>query len=386
MSTKDIYDYQLGDDVSSRIQAASDALSSEEYQLGRPVTRKHPHRLMRLPRTWEDKLLIRHVNRKLRLALKVALPNRHTITAQIAKLLQSDAPLRIIRTDIRKFFDSVDVEETLQSILISGYLRQREEDVLQSVHNEWGHVSKKGLPWGIPLSSTFAELALRDFDHTVVRIPGVLYFRRFVDDIIIIAPAKAEISLKQLEEALPSGLKFSPDKTDDIVESTSTNNKCQNVFDYLGYHFERTLLKRKNSYTPQVEISISERKIERLAKRIELVAHEFRKERSLRNLTGRIRMLTGNYLISKAGHPKPIPVGIYFNYPMINNFEGLDRLDRALHRQLIALRIYIRQHGYPTSRVRPLMKYSFRIGHNRRIKHRFSVADLQQFRAAWAYD
>lgn len=122
MATKDVYDYQLGSNMSLRILQASETLSADDYQLGLPVVRKTPDRLLRLPRTWEDKLLIRHVNRKLRLALNVDPPNRHSIVSQIATLLRSDVPLRILRTDIRKFFDTVRIEETIQTVLKDGCL------------------------------------------------------------------------------------------------------------------------------------------------------------------------------------------------------------------------------------------------------------------------
>lgn len=219
----------------------------------------------------------------------------------------------------------------------------------------------------------------------IQRTPGVLYYRRYVDDIIVIAPSKSSFSIPDLEELLPTGLKFAPEKTYDIIENPPNGGSCTNTFDYLGYRFDRSLAQKKRRYDPKVLIGISDKKLDRLEARIRLVGREFRRDQNYRDLTGRLRMLTGNYFIKKAGHPKPIPVGIYFNYPKLDDFSGLDRLDKALQDQMISLRLYSRKSGLPTSALKGLMKYSFKMGHNRRIKHRFSVSDIRKFRSAWAY-
>ncbi len=251
MASKDVYDYNLGADIDSRIQLASVRLGSPDYALSLPLVRRLPNRMLRLPRTWEDKLLIRHVNRKICRIYKINPPNRHTIVSQVASLLRSDVTLRIIRTDIKSFFDNANIDRIIQQILKAGRLRQREDDVLCAIRDSWNPRGGTGLPWGVSLSSTLAELILADFDRSVVRTPGVLYFRRFVDDIVVIAPSRSAFSCAELENLLPEGLSFGPNKTSDLTETLVNDGSIISEFDYLGYRFFRTLRKKSGATAPK---------------------------------------------------------------------------------------------------------------------------------------
>ena len=57
-----------------------------------------------------------------------------------------------------------------------------------------------GLPRGLNISATLAELYMKDFDHNIVTTDGVFYYSRFVDDIIIFS--YKEITLDYLNKIL----------------------------------------------------------------------------------------------------------------------------------------------------------------------------------------
>lgn len=100
------------------------------------------------------------------------------------------------------------------------------------------NAERKGLPRGICFSSYLAEIYLRSFDESVKNMDGVLFYRRYVDDILIltIKPAMPLDTSKQIEETINKiGLELHHGEKSMVAEIYEGCDKC--VFDYLGYKF-----------------------------------------------------------------------------------------------------------------------------------------------------
>lgn len=387
MRDKDIYDYRLNTPftIDERIDQAAIALNSGTFQIHSPKIRRRDDKLMCFPAIWEDKLYLRHVNQKLELAYKVRTTNRSSIIKQICSLLKSDAPMRILRTDVKSFYRSISIESLITQISRDGFMRYEEMRAIETVLRASQNGAMKGLPWGLSISSTLAEIAMQEFDHSVWKIAGLFYYRRFVDDIIAVSPCSAYQLLSQFESILPKPLRLGAEKTKETEEIISKTQPHQTSFQYLGYAFERDLSIKKGKNIVETRVSIAPSKIERMITRIDLSIARYKEDGNLTVLRGRLKMLTGNYYIRKSGHPDPIPVGIFYNYKFIDDVKDLMVLDKHLRGKLVALRIFNRSRGAGQICIKSLFVLSFESGWKDRISHRFSRDRLNKYRSVWIY-
>lgn len=385
MKDKDVYDYQLDTNcsITARIDQASLVLNSVQYQIDAPTLKKKGPTYIYHPSRWEDKVYLRHVTKRLRLIYRIRVPDRNTIIKQVCHILNSDAPLNILRTDIEKFYRNVSIDSLICKINRDGFLRHHEIQAITILLSGSQNSITRGLPWGLSISSALAEIAMGEFDQSLLSIEGLFYYRRFVDDIIAFSPVCTNRILPSVKRVLPTPLKLGEDKTKEIVEFVdgSTNN-----FEYLGYGFKRSISKRKSKREVKLQVGIAPSKIDRMKKRIDLTIAKFCKDGNWEDLRGRIRMLTGNYHIKRSNHANPIPVGIYYNYRFITDTNDLITLDSYLKKNLISLRIHLRKKGKDIKRIKILFGLSFLIGYKNRIFHRFSESKIKRYRQAWSHE
>lgn len=98
------------------------------------------------------------------------------------------------------------------------------------------HADKFGIPQGTPISSTFSNLYLLDFDEQInkfCRQVGGIY-RRYSDDILLVIPLEAMNAAEYavLEAIKLEKLNIQPAKTDIVWIDKSSIEK----FQYLGFH------------------------------------------------------------------------------------------------------------------------------------------------------
>lgn len=390
MLARDVYDDGLngGGSVEDRIALAVETLNAPTFEISAPVLRKHRDVFVLQPGTWEEKLYLRHVCRKLKLAYKIRPTDRNTVIRQIRSILQSDSALRILRTDVKSFYRSIDVDPLVASMNRDGLLRFEELRAIETVMRTARERHIKGLPWGLSVSAVLAEVAMRQFDSEIWRINGLFYYRRFVDDIIVIAPASCAPLLPEVQKLLPQPLRLSSVKTREIFEEFSAIHSTTS-FEYLGYRFTRDLKLTGSKRTMQAATFMAPSRVERMKMRVDLSIEQFKKDGNFFDLTGRLKMLTGNYTIKKPRHPSPIPVGIYYNYRFIDNHDSLKILDQHLRQHLVALRILLRKQGKSYSQLKKLLKLSFLRGWDdcrlkSRFRHRISKARISKYRKIWA--
>jgi hypothetical protein len=264
-------------------------------------------------------------------------------------------------------------------------MRHEEMRAIETVLRASQNGAMKGLPWGLSISSTLAEVAMQQFDHSVWKIAGLFYYRRFVDDIIAVSPYSNCQLLSKFESILPKPLRLGAEKTKETEEIISKTQPHQTTFQYLGYAFERNLSIKKGKTIVETRVFIAPNKIERMIKRIDLSIAKYKEDGNFADLRGRLKMLTGNYYIRKSGHPEPIPVGIFYNYKFIDDANDLAILDKHLRSKLIALRIFARNRDAGQICIKSLFLLSFERGWKDRICHRVSRDRITRYRSVWIY-
>ncbi|MBB5033439.1 antiviral reverse transcriptase Drt3a [Prosthecobacter vanneervenii] len=385
MRQQDVRTYQLGDsedEVLKQVLLARDSLNSPTYSLGLNKPFLKGQELVFEPARLEDKLFLRYLNGRLRRFYKITPPNRNAIVRQLSVILKSDAYLNFVRADIKRFFRTINFRWLIERLRMDGFLSALELNTIIQIEHFSSKFHALGIPWGLSISSTLAEIFLLEFDEKLRETKQVYYYRRFVDDMILVASENAQNILDRITEVLESqSLKLNKIKTIAVSESHTVPIKL----DYLGYQFTRALQKSKKP--ADVTISISKSKCERLRQRIIESFSDFYKNGDWFLLRDRIKSLTGNYTINKSAHSSPIRTGIFYNYSEITTAKTqLAEIDEFLRLRFVRLRAFLNRRGRvrQAQQIKSLMKYSFVIGWEKRILHRFSQLRLQQISTAWS--
>lgn len=318
--------------------------------------------------------VMKQLQRNVHRLYKVKQSDRASISAATKDALSSRFPLEIVRTDISKFYESIDRNRLLLKLdhdqLLSLSSKRFIRQLLDAYQRESGALS--GIPRGVGVSAYLAELYIRPFDERVRALPGLVAYHRYVDDIVaIFARPPSGCSLDYTAEiaaaAVERGLTLNPHKTKSFASSSSTAR-----FEYIGYRYDRT------KGTCVVKPSGS--KIRKYRFRIQKTFEAYHKERPRserkagRQLVSRIMYLTGNTKLSNS--KSHAVTGIYYNNSAATDTRSFQQLDLYLHRKLSTI-------SSAQLRAR-LMPFSFCRGFDQRKFHRFSTRKIATIVGAWA--
>ena len=316
----------------------------------------------------EDFVALRVVDHYLRRIYKVRQSDRSRIVRELKVILEDSSDLELRKLDIRAFYESISCDELINQIrsdMILGYKGIRMLETLVERAQEAGVV---GLPRGIGVCATLAELVGRRIDRYVSNIEGVYYAARYVDDIILVTErrrhAVVETSLRDLWTRLH--LDVNPDK------AVSVELDAAPRFCYLGYEF--TIGSRPNPGAPRaITVRIAPSKLRKQKTRICRAFHRFTRDKSFGLLLARLRYLSGSQLISRTENGLLFSGNVY-NYREITEPDCLDALD-ALVRNIAAGRRRLGRIVAPqlsSDQVKRLESISFRHAYERNLKVRFT--------------
>lgn len=193
---------------------------------------------------------------------RLQMNSRHSIIKQLLGILAMNSPFSIIRTDINCFFESIDTDDLLKKLEETSLPKSQITAIKKLLDTCKDQFDISGVPRGIGISSYLAELYLKEIDTIYKVKPNVVYYNRFVDDIIIVV-SESEMGKTISADSIKSSfftdiekLKLTLHDGDnkDTLISPKENSICS--FEYLGYEFKFDK-KRKLS------LSISTSKINR---------------------------------------------------------------------------------------------------------------------------
>ncbi|WP_412873822.1 antiviral reverse transcriptase Drt3a [Curtobacterium poinsettiae] len=300
---------------------------------------------------------------------------RQSIIANVTRVLDSNIPKLVIRTDFERFYENIDhrmLRRRLAQDFLSPTFRGLVEALLQETHAILG--TDRGLPTGVGLSAKLAEYFLADFDRQMSGIPRTLYYGRYVDDVVLIlgevkhGELDAGTELTRIgETARKNGLSLSSTKT--TVARTSPQWILA-PFELLGY---------KLSSGPRATVSLTDGRQDELKRRIDCVFSSWsncdqNNHGNRRLLIDRLRYLTGNFRL--ANNKRNAFIGIYFSNPHLRDADLLQDLDRHL---ATARNAAMLDPGLDV-----LVKtITFADGFESRRLHRFTSHQLRRVRRAW---
>jgi hypothetical protein len=298
----------------------------------------------------------------------------------------------VIRADIKEFFESIPQTILMCKLVEDGYLSSRTIKYIKRIlykYNEDTESDKHiGIPRGLAFSSYLAEIYLDSIDMRIRGIDGVYFYRRYVDDLIVMANTDDKCGLwEEMSQVFMSkGLVLHVESDKRYVGEWSGETDGES-FDYLGYHW---------SYAKEhLQLSIKEAKIKKYISLIDDIFETYirtshfcsrkantagckHKKDPLMLLFRRLKVLTGNGLLS--GRKNYVATGIFFSNKYITDFSGLDVLDKYLCSRIDLLEFHpgLFNYGNGISRgeiikeiKEHLHELSFRTGFEKRdVQHR----------------
>lgn len=321
--------------------------------------------------------------------------SRTKICKELKAYLQEGTPYNVYKLDIKNFFESVSIQ------IIKNVVKKNKRLSLHTKNLiiEYLHLlNTDSLPRGIEFSPMLAELILEPFDSKIRSLPEVIYYSRFVDDIVIITLAveKTKAFYKKIASLLPYDLQFNYNKKCILEISSykvSHKNKSDiqnNSFDYLGYEFKITdsisdgnsnerMKQSKHNFRP-IEVNVSSKKIKSIKTKISQSFVSYKKNHNFDLLKKRLSFLSSNHYLKQKKHLIKTPTGIYYNYSLIDKHsKSLISLDKYLYSQILKKNTLLD----PQQQKELLSSFSFIAGHSYKIFNKFPINELKIITKIW---
>jgi hypothetical protein len=315
--------------------------------------------------------VIKQIQYNIKRLYKIQQGNRYNIICQLRSFMKDSFPKYIIRTDIEKFYESISNNSLLNKINKEHLLAMTSKKIIQQVLMSYKDLSHNdiGIPRGIGISAYLSEIYMRDFDKKIRSHPEIIFYARYVDDMVIVFSPK----LNSNKENFLLQIKSEAEKLDLTLNSnkTKTLDPEEDDLDYLGYRF----CKDKT-------IQMGTEKIQKYKKKIEITFNAYikgckTKEKVARKiLVKRLKFLTGNTKL--INNKKRVLVGIYFSNSLITNNDCLDNLDKYLSEKISKISCHRLKER--------LTKMSFKDGFLQKRFTKFSTAELSKIVEVWKRD
>ncbi|AQU83135.1 MULTISPECIES: antiviral reverse transcriptase Drt3a [unclassified Halomonas] len=286
----------------------------------------------------EDAFAIKLLDRFVRRIYKVRQSDRNRIVRQVTTLLKDSGNYHVLRLDIKDCYESIKFEYLINKFEDEMILAPECIKLLNNIHGDLRtKYGMHGLPRGVPISPTLAELYLENLDKRISAHPNVIYSARYVDDIIVLTPAGKEDEVQENVELFMSDMGLALNKNTSKYYSGHSNLA---EFDYLGYSIK---VETKKDKPNKVVLKISQSKINKIKTRIVKSFCDHKKQNNFPLLKRRLEYLSMLKSVKK-GKNGDLLAGIAYNYQYVtDNFDCLKPIDGFLCNQLVSSRFGLSQ-------------------------------------------
>lgn len=282
-----------------------------------------------IPTKMEDAFAIKLLDRFVRKIYKVRQSDRNRIIRQLITLLKDSGNYHILRMDIKDCYETIPFEKLINKFEKDLILAPRCIKLLKDIHNHLqSNYDVHGLPRGLSISPTLAEIYLESFDKKLKVHPYVIYNARYVDDIIVVTPAGMERNVQSdiTNFIIENGLNIN-----DNIGKYYSGPLNSAEFDYLGYFIKAEPI---TSAPNKVYLTISKLKLDKIKSRIAISFVDYKKQKNILLLKRRLEYLSMLKIVKKGknGH---LLAGLAHNYQYVTDgFECLKTLDGFICHQL----------------------------------------------------
>jgi len=321
-----------------KLAVVSSAVTAENFKLKIVVdTTITTKPVYKTAHNLENILTLKQLQYNFRKLYKVKQSNRYSIISQLKNLLDDGFPKIIVKTDIKEFYESIPHDKLLRKLYDENLLTHLSRRFIQQILSEYKTIAAttKGVPRGIGISPYLTELYMRDVDAKIKSIPNVMYYARYVDDIIVIFMPDIDNTAHDYKKTIKDifideGLTMNEDMDKTRIIDLTDKHRKQNYFiEYLGYKFISGY--DANKHIP-LKLTISEKKKKRYGERLSKVFTLYEKqskgnEKQARKLfVKRIKFLTSNTRL--VNNKRNVITGIYYTNSLVNTNADFHVLDR----------------------------------------------------------
>lgn len=305
---------------------------------------------------------------------KVKQSNRYNILCQLRTVLSDKMPRYVIRTDINSFYESVPREQILDKINNDSLLTLTSKKFIRQVLYRYGVLSGNdvGIPRGVGLSAYLCEIYMRSFDEHIKSLPHVVFYARYVDDIVIVANKPVLGTALELFSGLKNTFThFRLQRNHSKTRCFRVDGKKAHNMDFLGYKITFGL--------GAVDFNMTADKISRYRARVDAVISQYLKREKSNEKEGRklllkrFRFLTSNTRLHN--NKRNAVVGIYFSNALLTKVNDLIGLDAYYQSRLTQI-------GNATARA-AAAALSFKNGFETKAFSKFSEKELAEIVGAW---
>lgn len=285
-------------------------------------------------------------------AFNVEMLNRHTVMQNLKLLMNTNLPIYIIRTDVSSFFESINHDRLFALIDRNSVLSVKSKEMTKNIIREYDRVKNtalipkgQGVPRGIGISSPLSEIYMADIDKEIKGRKEVIFYSRYVDDILIIlAYLPKQMKLDKYYQDLESKFKEEYGLTLQPVGSA----KCElhdlykhilgaprnQTLSYLGYNLYVGGTDDRN-----VLFGLSDDRKTRFKNRVDHAFDRFGHvvkvdiKQAKRDLRDAVNLITGNIRLSKA--KSGVKVGFYYNNDLLDKDDDFQELEDYLKTKVL---------------------------------------------------
>lgn len=375
-----------------------DQLNSGEFKFSGLEWHTIGKRAVLSTRSLEDTLVIRKMSNNIRRVYSIRETNRNQLIRTAKQALSEPTPKTLIRLDLKSCFENIRLNELLKILnsesLVSTETISLIEQLFAIAYNKTRNKARGGIPRGLILSTTLAELALRKLDKAIRSLNGTYLVLRYVDDILIFTtePADtAEIAVRAIVKAhnfkineskfakfrVPCRRKttcnhgISSPSEKKYIRSDNDVNQLFSL-DFLGYKLIFPSYNHDCKKKNNIWCTFSENKISRIKKRIWLSIRAFTRDRDTLLLTDRIKYLADNQKLEAESERRSLLAGNSYTHSecdpddreVVATLKNIDGFFRLNLRRLVEGTI-------PQNEYEQLYRLSFESGfrHHRRTKY-----------------
>lgn len=343
-----------------------------------------------LENTLENLFLSKQLQQNIHRKYKIRQSSRFEILSLLKNLLEDGFPKFIIRTDIKSFYESIPQKAVLEKIKGDNLLSLKTQRFIGEILTGYNIATSqtkdfKGVPRGVGVSAYLSELYMRAVDNKIKELPDLIFYARYVDDIIaVFTPQKEEKGLlKKYKNGIyniiqDNHLSINEDKTIPVnlnhdLKPINFDDTCCNPIEFLGYKIGskkiQKVKKDRNgndvSYDDYIlSIEMSKRKLDRYKKKIKLAYDDFEKKKNhdrqhaFKLLLARMDYLTTNTKLRN--NKSRVFVGIYYSNPFLINCDSLALLNRSNQWR-------VSRFGFTSIEKEKLVKCNFEEGFDKQI-------------------
>ncbi len=346
---------------------------------------KDPEKRKFTMENFPEKLLIRKCAKNISKCLEVKSNDRNKAVRELISCLKWFGNLKIIRYDIKKFYESLSIDTITEAIDKSTTLSSHTKDVIQKFLTQFWAEGGKGLPRGIEISNPIATLILQDLDHEISKLDDCIFYARFVDDIIVISNNLQSYEIQnKIKNSLPSELKINSAKS--YTKCTSDKNDIE--ISFLGYKIEIHKPSKVNNKIDkfkyrEIKIFHSDNKIKDLKMKIFISMCKFRKNGDFSLLFDRLKFISTNRSVKKGkGVYKS---GIYYSSNLVNSCEPLQEVDKYLYALIKnkGIGFFTGQLNFTAAQISELKKINFVAGFTKKYHYNPSYFRKMEIIKEW---